>query len=240
MGDTDMRVALLIIGNEILRGDTLDSNSNFLASGLVARGARVCRIVTIPDDLELIVRELRSLAEEFDRVITTGGIGPTPDDLTRDAVARAFGRPTVLFEDAVAEWKARRGGELNEGQLAMCTMPARARLIRTNLTSAPGFIVDNVYVLAGVPSVMKEMWAVIAPEFSGPVQAVAGFTVRLPESQFAGVLRRFQQEHPGLDFGSYPKMEGDWYSEIKVIGPDREYVDSICLELKQAVAALGD
>ncbi|MCB1185704.1 competence/damage-inducible protein A [bacterium] len=238
MDRSHMEVALLVIGNEILRGDTLDSNSNFLAGQLAKRGARLRRILTIPDELELIASELRSLSAQYERVITTGGIGPTPDDLTRDAVAMAFDVGLVLFEDAVAEWQARRGTELNEGQLAMCTLPEGSRLIRTQSTPAPGFAIGNVYVLAGVPSVMKEMWSAIAEEFSGTVQHVASFQVRMPESRFAAVLRDYQGRFPELDFGSYPKMEGEWYTEIKVHGDDPAGVAEVGSQLEADIRAL--
>ncbi|MEZ5338455.1 MAG: molybdopterin-binding protein [bacterium] len=235
-----MSVALLVIGNEILRGDTQDTNSHFLAGELARRGVRLERIVTIPDDLDLIAAMLRSMSGLFDRVITSGGIGPTPDDLTRDAVAMAFGQECVLFEDAAEEWRRRKGAELNEGQLAMCTLPKGARLIRTQSTSAPGFVLGNCYVLAGVPSVMREMWAAVADEFSGTPQQIASFRVRLPESVFAPLLRRYQQQWPALDFGSYPKMEGEWYTEIKVIGDDPDTVQRVCRELEADIIALED
>lgn len=233
-----MRVALLAIGDEILRGDTQDTNSSFLARSLASRGAVLCRILTIPDELELIAEEVARHSAEYDRVITTGGIGPTPDDLTREAVARAFGRELVLFEDVAREWSERRGTDLNEGQLTMCTLPEGARLIPVRSSGAPGFIVGNVYVLAGVPVVMREMWEGIAHEFSGRLRTVGSFTVHMPESQFAAVLRDFQDRHSSLDFGSYPRMEGEWHTEIKVIGVDRELVIQVCDELEQAVRKL--
>lgn len=237
MAAKDMSVALLVIGDEILRGDTLDSNSNYLARRLAERGARLRRILTIPDDMQLIASEAAKLAKNHDRLITTGGIGPTPDDLTRDAIAAAFGLEMELNEVAVNEWRSRKGSELNEGQLAMCTLPRGARLIKTISTSAPGFVIHNVYVLAGVPSVMKEMWQSIEHEFHGNIRSVRSFKVKMPESHFAGLLRDFQDRYPHLDFGSYPKMADDWYTEIKVIGDIEEDVAEVCNLLE---AAIGD
>ena len=233
-----MQVALLAIGNEILRGDTLDTNSNFLAGELTGRGAVLRRILTIPDELELVAEEISQHAARFDKVITTGGIGPTPDDLTREAAALAFGRRTELFEEAAYAWRRKKGSELNAGQIAMCTLPEGSRLITTHGSAAPGFVIDNVYALAGVPSVMKEMWASVADEFSGRIRTVFSFIVHLPESVFSSVLMEFQTRHPDLDFGSYPKMEEDWYTEIKVIGVDADFVALTGAQLESAIRAL--
>lgn len=240
MGEPDMQVALLAIGNEILRGDTLDTNSNFLAQELNRRGAVLRRILTIPDELELVSEEISRHSQLFSKVITTGGIGPTPDDLTRQAAAHAFDRRMVLYEDVAQAWRRRKGGELNAGQMAMCTLPEGSRLISTSTTSAPGFIIDNVYAMAGVPGIMKEMWSSIADEFSGRLRSVHAFSVHLPESRFADILLEFQTMHPDLDFGSYPKMEGNWHTEIKVIGIDAIKVSEVGVELEQSIRRIGD
>jgi molybdenum cofactor synthesis domain-containing protein len=240
MGETDMQVALLAIGNEILRGDTLDTNSNFLAQELTRRGAVLRRILTIPDELELVAEEISRHALQFAKVITTGGIGPTPDDLTRQAAALAFDRRLVLYEEVAHAWRRRKGSELNAGQLAMCTMPEGARLINTRSTSAPGFIIDNVFAMAGVPAIMKEMWASIADEFSGRLRSVHAFAVHQPESQFAEILNEFQAQHPDLDFGSYPHMEGDWHTDIKVFGHDASKVSAVGIELEKSIRRIGD
>lgn len=218
--------ALLVIGDEILTGETQDSNSAFLCRELTARGVGVVRIVTVPDEQQAIMDELARLrALGVDFVLTTGGIGPTPDDLTRQSVALALGQELVLHQTVVSRYEELSSQPLNAAQLGMCRLPADAEPILVGTSGAPGFKLDGVYVLPGVPSILRDMWKEIAGDFHGQPLHVETFTASRRESDFAELMQQYVASYPELKFGSYPRLLGErWQVELRVRGRNRELV----------------
>ena len=162
--------AIIIIGNEILSGRTQDKNINYLAKGLNELGIILKEVRVIPDDEQVIIETLNALRAVHDYIFTSGGIGPTHDDITADAVAKAFSLPLILHEEAFARLKkhyATKGVELNDSRKKMAYTPQGATLIDNSISAAPGFIIDNVYVMAGVPSIMQVMFDSIAQTLTG-------------------------------------------------------------------------
>lgn len=237
-GPREATAILIAIGDELLRGETVDTNAAFLASRLQARGVRVRRKLTLPDELDALVPELQLARLQYGWVISTGGIGPTPDDLTRQAVALALGAPLEPNAEAVEEYRRRGVEQLNAGQAEMCRLPRGSALIRLPEGGAPGFYLGNLYVLPGVPEVLRAMWPGIEAHFSGPLEHRANFTVTQRESQYSALMEEFVQRYPELKFGSYPRRRGEsWEAELRVRGYDAEAVEAAAAELRAAIEA---
>ena len=201
---------VLIIGNEILSGRTQDVNLSYLAKGLNDAGVRLREARVIPDVADVIVASVNEVRARYDYVFTTGGIGPTHDDITNECVARAFGVPLILHEEAKRILEARyreRGLELNEARLRMAHIPKGASLVLNPVSGAPGFRMQNVFVLAGVPQIMQAMFEGLRSELKGgrPVLSRA-ISCGLAEGQLAKGLGEIQSRYPDIDIGSYP-----WY-----------------------------
>jgi molybdenum cofactor synthesis domain-containing protein len=202
---------LLIIGNEVLSGRTRDANLQFLATRLGELGIPMREVRVIPDVPETIIATVNEVRAKFDHVFTTGGIGPTHDDITSECVARAFGVPWEVHEETRAIMAAdyvRRDPpvEFNAARLRMATLPRGAVPIRSIETTAPGFSMENVHVMAGVPRIMRSMFEALAPTLQGG-QPVLSRTVHADfvyEGQIADGLAAIQAEYPALDLGSYP------------------------------------
>jgi len=198
---------LLVIGNEVLSGRTQDANIRYLATNLGERGIPLREVRVIPDVRETIVDTVNAVRAQFDYVFTTGGIGPTHDDITSECIAEAFGVP---WEPHPIAWgrmeKAYRPGEFNAARQRMATMPRGAALIDNAMSVAPGFQMGNVYVMAGVPRVMQSMFEWLAPRLEGgsKIESRAVHVVGLPEGTLAEGLGAIQQRYPDLDIGSYP------------------------------------
>ena len=172
--------AVILIGDELLSGRTQDSNLKTIAEFLNPLGVEVREARVIPDVHEIIVATVQHMRKAYDYVFTTGGIGPTHDDITADAVAAAFGRTIDVRADAVAilkPWYEARGQEINEGRMRMARIPAGAELIRNPVSAAPGFMLGNVFVLAGIPSVMRGMLEDVGHRIEGGA-VVHSHTVR--------------------------------------------------------------
>ena len=198
---------LLVIGNEVLSGRTQDLNIKHLATGLGAIGIPLREVRVIPDIAETIVATVNEVRAKFDHVLTTGGIGPTHDDITSECIAQAFGVPWEPHPEAFALMEASyKQGEFNAARQRMATMPRGATLIKNKMSVAPGFTMGNVHVMAGVPRVMQSMWETLGPTLEGgtPVQSRAVHVLGLPEGAIAEGLERIQHEYPALDLGSYP------------------------------------
>ena len=164
--DNTVSAALVIIGNEILSGRTQDANLNYLAKQLTSMGIQMSEVRAIRDDMDEIIDAVNSLRKRFDYVFTTGGIGPTHDDITCESIAKAFGRKYILNLEAktiLEEYYDGSSRELNEARLRMAYTPEGASLIENPVSSAPGFMVENVIVLAGIPAVMRAMFESLAP-----------------------------------------------------------------------------
>ena len=197
--------ALLIIGNEILSGRTQDKNLAYLAGELNRVGIQLREVRVVPDVEQEIIDAVNTLRARYDYLFTTGGIGPTHDDITVDAIAAALDRPVIVHPDARAILESHYGDQLTDARLRMARTPEGARLIENPRTKAPGIRVENIFIMAGVPMITQGMLAALDGQLPGglPVlsRTVAAWT---QESKAADVLRRVERANPGVQIGSYP------------------------------------
>ncbi|WP_224824067.1 molybdopterin-binding protein [Cognatishimia sp. MH4019] len=234
--------AMLVIGDEILSGRTKDSNTNYLACELTKAGIDLKEARVVSDDHAAIVGAVRALSEAYETVFTSGGIGPTHDDITADCIAEAFGASIDVRDDARALLAAhyeRTGGELNEARLRMARIPEGAELIENPVSTAPGFKLGNVHVMAGVPSVFHAMVASVLPTLTGG-QPLLSQTLRIDrgEGDIAGPLAKLAEAYPDLSIGSYPfQQNGAFGSNVVVRGSDGARVDAAMAELAKAFPA---
>lgn len=206
-------VAAIVIGNEILSGKFADENGPYLIRRLRALGADLRRIVTIPDTLDDIAVEVRRCSERFDAVITSGGVGPTHDDLTYDGVARAFDVPLEPLP-ALLELLERYQLSRSPANLRMASPPRGTELVAGDRAPFPIVRVRNVYVLPGVPKLFRAKFEAIAPLFQGPEICADRVYVDERESDIADELTRIAADHPGVDIGSYPRWDEPGYQVI--------------------------
>ena len=201
-----VNAAILIIGNEILSGRTKDTNTSTLAIWLNSIGVNVVEVRVIPDVEKTIVDSLNLLRSTHDYVFTSGGIGPTHDDITAQSVSKAFGIKYEIHEEAfkILE-KYYQPGEFNEGRQKMVWMPEKANLIINPTSGAPGFSVENVFCLPGVPSILKSMLGGLTNAIVGgePIKSLT-ISLRTVESEIANSLTKVQNENKDVEIGSYP------------------------------------
>ena len=240
-----VRAALIIIGNEILSGRTQDANLQHLAKELNGVGVTLSEARVIPDDEDMIVGTVNEMRAAYDYVFTTGGIGPTHDDITSECVAKAFGLPLIRNAEAQALMEAhyaRTGRELNESRLRMANTPEGAALVKNPISTAPGFRVENVYVLAGVPMVMQAMLEGLKPELVGGEtmlsRAVASY---IGEGNMAAGLAALQDKYSALDIGSYPfyKAGNRFGTTIVLRHTDGDLLDEAVQEVAALMTSLG-
>ena len=206
MKDTKVNAAILIIGNEILSGRTQDTNTSTLATWLNSIGVKVKEVRVIPDIEKTIVDALNVLRKENDYVFTTGGIGPTHDDITAESVSKAFGLKYEIHKEGYKILESYyKPGEFNEGRQKMIWMPENAELILNPTSGAPGFSVENVFCLPGVPSIMKSMLGGITNKIVGG-EPILSKTISLKtvESEIANSLTKVQDKNKDVEIGSYP------------------------------------
>ncbi len=234
--------ALLIIGNEILSGRTRDANGWLAARRLFERGCKLGEIGVVPDEADRIVPALDRLRADFDAVITSGGIGPTHDDITMECVARAFGVPLLEHEATLAVMREHYGEDgLNPGRRRMARLPQGAKPIICERSIAPGAHIGNVYVLAGVPDIFASQLETILPDFGGEGFSRREIEVALPESRFAAALGRIQERFPDVDIGSYPSRCGaDPCGKICLSARDAGRLASAEREVRAMLAGLSD
>ncbi len=203
---TKVNAAILIIGNEILSGRTQDTNTATLSIWLNSIGVKVEEVRVIPDVENTIVNAINLLRKNYDYVFTTGGIGPTHDDITAQSVSKAFGIKYEIHEEAfkILE-KYYQPGEFNEGRQKMVWMPEKANLIINPTSGAPGFSVENVFCLPGVPSILKSMLGGLTNAIVGgePIKSLT-ISLRTVESEIANSLTKVQNENKDVEIGSYP------------------------------------
>ncbi len=207
MAQKNPTACILVIGNEVLSGRTQDANIRFLAVKLGERGIPVREVRVIPDIAETIVSTVNEVRQKFTYVFTTGGIGPTHDDITSECIATAFAVPWIPHPIAWARMeKAYKPGEFNAARQRMGTMPEGAKLIDNAMSVAPGFQMENVYVMAGVPRVMQSMFEWLAPTLQGgqKIEQRAVHAIGLAEGLIAEGLTTIQNRFPEIDLGSYP------------------------------------
>ena len=201
-----VNAAIIIIGNEILSGRTIDANTSTLAIWLNSLGVNLNEVRVIPDIEKKIVYTINELRKKFDYVFTTGGIGPTHDDITANAVSKAFGVKYSIHPEAFKILESYyKPGEFNKGRQRMAWTPSGARLILNPTSGAPGFVIENVFCLPGVPSILKSMLGGLKNEISGGKPILSHtINLRTVESEIAASLATVQKNNTEVEIGSYP------------------------------------
>ena len=235
---TNPTAAMLVIGDEILSGRTRDANMYHLAGELTKIGIDLKEVRVVSDDKAAIIAAVKALSDAHDTVVTSGGIGPTHDDITADCIAAAFGRPIDIRSDARALLAAhydRQGLELNAARLRMARIPDGARLIDNPVSVAPGFSLKNVHVMAGVPSVFQAMVASVLPGLTGGAPLLSQtLRVHRGEGDIAGPLGALADDYRDLSIGSYPfQKEGRYGANIVLRGTDEARVSAALVQLQK-------
>lgn len=233
-----MDVAIVTVGDELLSGDTEDTNATWLGSELAERGVSVARMLTVPDDLHIISDAVRQYSEAFDAVIITGGLGGTPDDMTMAAVAAAFDRPLAVSElaredlERTLEAIAEDYPDLDVDLEAEASLPEGARPLLNEAGLSPGCVIENVYVLPGIPREMKAMFRGVAEEFSGDVETESFYTDE-PE---ANLIERLSEARDRFDVvvGCYPDRDAG-HNRLKISGDDPDTLEAAVAWLRERV-----
>lgn len=239
---TNPTAAMLVIGDEILSGRTRDSNMYYLAGELAKVGIDLKEVRVVSDDAQAIAEAVRALSARFDHLFTSGGIGPTHDDITADSIAAAFGVRIDVREDARAILETHyktTGLELNAARLRMARIPDGATLIDNPVSSAPGFTIGNVHVMAGVPAVFEAMVASVLPRLTGGAPLLSqSLRVMRGEGEIAGTLGDLAEEFSDLSIGCYPfQKDGAFGACIVVRGADGARVDAAVTRLSRELDA---
>ncbi len=228
--------AMLVIGDEILSGRTRDANMHYLSGQLTEAGIDLREVRVVSDDPDAIVSAVKALSVGFEAVFTSGGIGPTHDDITADCIAAAFNASIDVRDDARALLQAhydRQGVELNEARLRMARIPDGAVLIDNPVSIAPGFTLGNVHVMAGVPAVFQAMVATVLPTLTGGAPLISKtYRIERGEGDIAGPLGTLAKDYPDLSIGSYPyQKDGRYGANIVIRGTDGGMIDAALAEL---------
>ena len=227
--NTKVNAAILIIGNEILSGRTQDTNTSTLATWLNLIGVKVEEVRVIPDIEKTIINTLNVLRANYNYVFTTGGIGPTHDDITAESVSKAFGLKYEIHKEAYKILETYyKPGEFNEGRQKMVWMPANANLILNPTSGAPGFSVENVFCLPGVPSILKSMLGGLTNSIVGgePILSLT-ISLRTVESEIADFLTKVQNDNLDVEIGSYPFFQaGKLGVSIVIRSEDQSKIDN--------------
>jgi len=232
---------ILVIGDEILSGRTKDKNIGFIAEYLTNLGIDLKEVRIVADDEDDIVVALNALRQRYDYVFTTGGIGPTHDDITADSVAKAFGVGIDHHPAVVARFKERFGDALNEARLRMARIPDGAELIESATILAPGFKIGNVIVMAGVPSIMQAMMDIIAPKLrSGQRMLSESVRADAKEGDIGSPLRGIAEAHPDTSIGSYPYIDdnGKPNTNVVVRARDADKLRAAMIDVEAMLAEL--
>lgn len=242
-GQRSWTAALVVIGDEILSGRTQDLNVAQVASWLNEQGIRLAEVRIVPDDIGRIAETVNALRRSHDYLFTTGGIGPTHDDITVDAMAAAFGVSTIIHPDArriLEDYYRDRPGGLTDARLRMARVPEGAELIPNPHSGAPGVKMGNVYILAGVPNIAANMLEALTGKLEGgrPVVSVT-VGARAAESDVADLLRETEDSNPGVAIGSYPFVrEGRYGANFVIRSEDGELArrtgDELSSRLREA------
>ena len=236
--NTKVNAAILIIGNEILSGRTQDKNTSTLATWLNSIGVKVNEVRVIPDVEKTIVDTLNILRKENNYVFTTGGIGPTHDDITAQSVSKAFGRKYEIHKEAFKILEAYyQPGEFNEGRQRMVWMPESAELILNPTSGAPGFSVENVFCLPGVPSIMKSMLGGLKNKIVGGKPILSHtISLRTVESEIANSLSKVQNNNKDVEIGSYPFFHaGKLGVSIVIRSENQNEIDNCNLQILEFI-----
>ena len=229
---------ILVIGDEILSGRTYDTNSNFIAKNLIKNGIKLEEIKIIQDKLTIIEKSVLNFSNKYNYVFTTGGIGPTHDDITAASISKAFGLTYGPHKEAMSILeKYYKPGEFNKGRQKMAHMPLEAKLILNPTSGAPGFYVENVFCLPGVPSILKSMLGGISHNLTGgdPILSKT-INLRTVESEIAKSLKEVQENYKEVEIGSYPFFKaGKLGVAIVLRCTDQNKIDKCNLEILKFV-----
>jgi molybdenum cofactor synthesis domain-containing protein len=242
MPQQPVTACLVIIGNEILSGRTQDRNLAFLGHRLNELGIRLMEARVVPDVPETIIETVNDVRRRFDYVFTTGGIGPTHDDITSECVARAFGLKHGIHPEAKAILEAHYPpGMLNEARLRMAKTPEGAELIENPISKAPGFQVENVFVMAGIPEIMRAMVESLKHRLVGGDPLLSrSVSVGLPEGTLAQDLGGLQDRFPEVEIGSYPyQRDGRFGVRLVLRATDSRQLDQVAKDLDAIILKLG-
>ena len=234
-----IRASLVIIGDEILSGRTEDTNLAYLAKWLGNLGIHLSEVRVVLDDEKEIIESVNTLRKKYDYVFTTGGIGPTHDDITTDSIAKAFGVETRIDDDALEKMKEFLDGkELTEPLLKMLHIPEGGELIYSPATKAPGYKIENVFVMAGIPKIMQGMLEGMYDYLEkGEVVHSRSFDILVGESFFAEKLEEIQQEFQNISIGSYPfSRDGKYGATIVLRSIDDSALDGCEILIKELIA----
>jgi molybdenum cofactor synthesis domain-containing protein len=234
-----IRASLVIIGDEILSGRTEDTNLAYLAKWLGNLGIHLSEVRVVLDDEKDIIESVNTLRKKYDYVFTTGGIGPTHDDITTDSIAKAFGVETRIDDDALEKMKELLDGkELTEPLLKMLHIPEGGELIYSPATKAPGYKIENVFVMAGIPKIMQGMLEGMYDYLEkGEVVHSRSFDILVGESFFAEKLEEIQQEFLNIAIGSYPfSRDGKYGATIVLRSIDDSALDGCEILIKELIA----
>ncbi|GBQ67508.1 competence-damage protein [Ameyamaea chiangmaiensis NBRC 103196] len=242
--DANPTASVLVIGNEILSGRTQDANINFLAQRLGALGITLREVRVIPDDHDFIVATITDLRARYDHLFTTGGIGPTHDDITSECVAQAMGVPWEIHPETFALLEAYFTRErFNAARQRMAMLPRGAVPIRNPVSLAPGYSIGNVHVMAGVPAIMRAMFDELAPGLRGgrPVVSCSWYAFDLFEGGLAAGFAAIARDYPALDLGSYPFHRPDGRHGVALVakGLDRSALAGASDAIRALIVALG-
>jgi molybdenum cofactor synthesis domain-containing protein len=242
MAAASITAALLVIGDEILSGRTKDKNIGYIAEYLTGIGIDLREVRVVPDLEEEIVTAVNALRNRYTYLFTTGGIGPTHDDITADSVAKAFGVPIDVDPRAVAVMRERyKPEDLNEARLRMARIPNGAELVENPISKAPGFRMGNVIVMAGVPAIMQAMLDNVAPTLQTGARMIVE-TINagsVPEGLYAAGLGEIAAQNDGVSIGSYPAFTAAGFAnQIVVRGKDRASVDAAAHAVRALIARL--
>jgi molybdopterin-biosynthesis enzyme MoeA-like protein len=234
---------LLVIGNEVLSGRTQDANIRFLATGLGALGIPLREVRIVPDVAPVIIGTVNEMRARFTHLFTTGGIGPTHDDITSECIAQAFGVPWEPHPEAMRIMAASYpSGDFNAARQRMATMPRGATLIENEASIAPGFTIGNVHVMAGVPRIMQSMFRTLERglQRGAPIVSASVHATDLREGLIAEALGRIQAQFPMLDIGSYPfERNGGYGVTIVAKGTDPAAIDQAIAAVTALIASAG-
>lgn len=217
---------IVIIGNEVLSGKTQDTNSYFFCTELRRLGVEVRKISTIQDDIPIIGQEVAAFSKQFDYVFTSGGVGPTHDDVTIEGIARGFGLKVVRHPDIERRMRQRFGADLNEARLRMANVPEGAALLPPDAAFAPIVNVYNVYIFPGIPKILEERFHSIKERFRDSPYFLKNVYVKYGEGVIAAVLNDLLAKFPQLMLGSYPVLDVPEYKvKVTLESKDRAYLD---------------
>lgn len=227
------RIALLIVADEVLKGEVPDRNTLFFIDEFNRMGVEILLTATLPDDVDVIAKFIRNVIDDVDYVILTGGIGPTPDDVTREAVALALGIDLVTDPMAKNTLEAYYGVELHEARLKMATFPEGSTLIPNPISAAPGFISGKVMVFPGIPRLIELMFPSVKKYFKTSEVKRGEIYLQAGESSYSDIMKEVMEEYKELSVGSYPTFESGYKARVVIRGKDFDRIQKCVTDFEK-------